>query len=142
MENNRATVVETRKKTLLISVISITLGLACVFYLCSVFLAQFTIQTTTWENAWKISKGLGCDLAAYSMRPQPDKPPLEGYQQDANVWLLQTHQTLMFTSEILSDSKCLAARLMDGSQINGDFAMLIYDINRKAIIYRIRKYTK
>ena len=141
MENNRATVVEARKKTLLISVISITLGLACIFYLWNVFLAQFTLQTTTWENQWLISKSLGCDVSAHSMRPHPDKPPREGYRDDANVWRLQSHLSAMYTSEILSDPKCLGAMLADGSKVGIDFTYLIYDVHRKQVIYRIRKYT-
>ena len=124
MENNRPTVVETRKKTLLISVISITLSLAFIFYLWNVFLAQFTMQNSVSDKPWLVSNSLGCDFRAYSLSPYANVPAKQGHREDANIWLLQTHRTVTYTSEILSNPKCLGARLADGATTN--FARIRY----------------
>ena len=140
MENYRSTIGATIRKTLSRKKIVAVLFVAVIVYLWNVFIAQFTLQETAWENPWLISKSLGCDVTKYSMRPQPDRPPKEGYQQDANVWLLQSHPSAMYTSEILSDPKCLGAMLADGSNVKIGFVYLIYDLNQKKVIFRIQKY--
>ena len=140
MENYRSTIGAAIRKTLSRKKIVAVLFVAVIVYLWNVFIAQFTLQETAWENPWLISKSLGCDVTKYSMRPQPDRPPKEGYQQDANVWLLQSHPSAMYTSEILSDPKCLGAMLADGSNVNVGFVLLIYDFNKKKVIFRIQKY--
>ena len=129
------------KKHYMISVISITLGLAFIFYLWNVFLAQFTMQNSVSDKPWLVSNSLGCDFRAYSLSPYANVPAKQGHREDANIWLLQTHRTVTYTSEILSNPKCLGARLADGATTNFDLVILIYDVNRKKVIYRIRKYT-
>jgi hypothetical protein len=141
VENNEQMKVATRKKTILITLINIAFGLACVFYFWKVFIAQFTMQNSISDKPWVVSNSLGCDFRKYALAPYGDVPANEGHQQDANIWLWQSHPTLTYSSEILSDPKCLGARLADAATTSFDLAIVIYDTNRKQVIYKIRKYT-
>ena len=140
MEKNGPAVMATRKKTFLISAIGIALVLASIFYLWNVFIAQFALQNTVWDNPWDTSRSLGCNVTSYSMAAQGKKPTVEGYREDANVWLFQSHPTAMYTSEILADPKCLGAMLADFTIMKEDLVILIYDLNQKRVIFRIQKY--
>ena len=141
MENNEQMKVANRKKRILITLINIAFGLACVFYFWKVFIAQFTMQTSSSDKPWVVSNSLGCDFRKYALGPYADVPAKEGHRQDANIWLLQSHPTITYNSEILSDPKCLGARLADAATTRFDLVIVIYDTNRKQVIYKIRKYT-
>ena len=111
------------------------------FYLWKVFIAQFTMQNSSPDKPWVVSNSLGCDFRKYDLGPYADVPAKEGHRQDANIWLLQSHPTITYNSEILSDPKCLGARLADAATTRFDLVIVIYDTNRKQVIYKIRKYT-
>ena len=140
MENNEQMKVADRKKRILITLINIAFGLACVFYFWKVFIAQFTMQTSSSDKPWVVSNSLGCDFRKYALSPYADVSAKEGHRNDANIWLWQSHRTVTYSSDILADPKCLGARLADGVTRDYDVAILIYDVNRKHVIYRIRKY--
>lgn len=113
---------------------------ALVTYFGGVFLSDFGRSTRNiGEKPYLLTLRFGCELSKFNMGPIGEVPAQTGYHEDANPWLWESHESLMYGSEVLLDPKCVGALLADLSGMQNPLVVLIYDRHRNKTLYRIEK---
>ena len=108
-------------------------------YLCGVFLASFSASKNRLEIPYLTTLRHKCSLSNFDMTPSGGATNKLGYRKDANVWLWESHASLMFTRDILSDPTCFGALLADVSNLYYPIVIVIYDPIRNETVYRIER---
>ena len=122
------------------------IGLAAfllMFYFFFVGMAYFRLETSTWEYVHlESAKEYNCDFTKYAMFPYATTPAKRGYKKDANVWLFESHLSLMYDKDLLLNKKCvgaIGAMVKDMSFYHGKLVIQMYDAKLNKVIMRIEK---